>query len=871
MLVTPAFANVGGSTCTTSDPYLPGGTATMCWTCTSGGPTAPNPECLDQVALGYPDGWAVACGSQDAVDSAGNPVAFSCTAAGQTVTFADSDGGAGEVCPERSWSFCVDVTAPVTETDPICAFYTVSGDGAGGQPHDVIDCGTCLPAEGTVTIVNETQPADAGGQLFDFSGDLGAFSLTSGQSTTVAGLGSGSYDVSEALPAGWDLTQITCDDPDGGSAVDLAAATATIDVDPGEHITCTFLNIAQGSVTIIEQTDPMDAGGQAFDFAGDLGALSLTGGQSFTVTGLGPGSYDVSQLHQMGWDLTQITCSDPDGGSSVDVATASATLDVDPGEHITCTFLNVAQGAVTIVEQTDPADAGGQLFDFSGDLGVLSLTGGQSITVTGLGPGSYDVTQSLPAGWNLTQITCDDPDGGSSVDLAAGTATIDVDAGEQITCTFLNTETPSGGSVTIVKETVPEDAGGQMFAFVGDLGALSLTGGQSTTVTNLEAGSYDVTETLPAGWDLTQITCVDPDGGSTVDLATATATIDVDDGELITCTFLNTSQGSVTIVTQTVPEDSGGQLFFFAGDLGTFTLTGGQSTTVTGLGPGRYDVVEGLPPGWDLTQITCNDPDGGSTVDVAAGTATIDVDGGEHITCTFLNTAVQAESSVTIMKQTLPQTSGGQLFDFTGDFGAFSLAGGQSTTMTNLAPGVYDVAEVLPADWELTGITCDDPDGGTTIDLMAATASLDVDADEDITCTFRNTSTVTSVTIVKQTLPPDAAQLFDFSGDFGPFSLSGGGATTFDNLEPGTYTVTESMTVGWGLVWATCADPDGGSTFDDASATVAIDVDAGEQIVCTFVNRSDDYVPQPIPTLSAWMLLLLVGILAAVGVLTIRH
>ena len=78
-------------------------------------------------------------------------------------------------------------------------------------------------------------------------------------------------------------------------------------------------------------------------------------------------------------------------------------------------------------------------------------------------------------------------------------------------------------------------------------------------------------------------------------------------------------------------------------------------------------------------------------------------------------------------------------------------------------------------------------------------------------------------------------------------------------------------TTGWGLVSVTCEDPDGGSTFDFAGTTVVIDVDLGEQIVCTFLNRSDDYAPQPIPILSTWMLLLLVGLLAVAGVVVIRH
>jgi hypothetical protein len=60
----------------------------------------------------------------------------------------------------------------------------------------------------------------------------------------------------------------------------------------------------------------------------------------------------------------------------------------------------------------------------------------------------------------------------------------------------------------------------------------------SVTFPRLESGIYLVTETpIPRGWDLASIVCDDPD--STTNLGTATATIDVDPGETVTCTFTN--------------------------------------------------------------------------------------------------------------------------------------------------------------------------------------------------------------------------------------------------------------------------------------------------------------------------------------------
>ncbi len=103
------------------------------------------------------------------------------------------------------------------------------------------------------------------------------------------------------------------------------------------------------------------------------------------------------------------------------------------------------------------------------------------------------------------------------------------------------------GSITIIKDAVPDDA--QDFSFTGSLGNFSLdddadgTLPNSTTFTSLTPNGWPVTESsIPATWSLTSIVCVDPDGGTTVNLGTATANIDLDSGENVTCTFTNSQE-----------------------------------------------------------------------------------------------------------------------------------------------------------------------------------------------------------------------------------------------------------------------------------------------------------------------------------------
>jgi hypothetical protein len=99
----------------------------------------------------------------------------------------------------------------------------------------------------TIVIVKATKPA--GGTGFGFSDNIAApnsFSLDDGDTKTFTSVFTDSYTVIEDDPrvtsGGSALTGLSCTDPDGDSSVDLAARKATIDLDAGETVTCTFTN-----------------------------------------------------------------------------------------------------------------------------------------------------------------------------------------------------------------------------------------------------------------------------------------------------------------------------------------------------------------------------------------------------------------------------------------------------------------------------------------------------------------------------------------------------------------------------------------------------------------------------------------------------
>jgi hypothetical protein len=210
-----------------------------------------------------------------------------------------------------------------------------------------------LPTDfGTVVLRKVTDPP--GGVNFDFLEDLGLpdFSLDDGASLTIPYVPAGSYTITETLPIGWELTGVDCETDDPNDTTSWGGTTLTIDLDVGETITCTFNNAALGSITLRKETyPPLDI---SFDFLADFGIglpdLELDGNGSLTIPYVPAGTYSVTEAGDVPFDLDliDVECEDPDGGSSVDLDSRTAIIDLDPGENITCTFFNGRQHTLTV-------------------------------------------------------------------------------------------------------------------------------------------------------------------------------------------------------------------------------------------------------------------------------------------------------------------------------------------------------------------------------------------------------------------------------------------------------------------------------------------------------------------------------------------
>ena len=174
---------------------------------------------------------------------------------------------------------------------------------------------------------------------------------------------------------------------------------------------------------------------------------------------------------------------------------------------------------------------------------------------------------------------------------------------------FCGAKVAVGTPASIVIRKVTDPPGDPAsFSFTGALGTFDLAHGQSRTSSGLFPGIFDVQETVPAGWALSEVTC----GDQPLDIEDGLVAIDVAAGENLTCTFTNQRLGTVVIRKTTLPTGDPTP-FEFSGPVGDFMLADGQSQTISDLPPGEHPIFEFAAEPWETTNAACDDDDSGPT------------------------------------------------------------------------------------------------------------------------------------------------------------------------------------------------------------------------------------------------------------------
>jgi Prealbumin-like fold domain len=286
-----------------------------------------------------------------------------------------------------------------------------------------------------------------------------------------------------------------------------------------DFIAPTSTNLANcGRVIIRKQTNPEENPNTTnFGYTKSINTSPATpntftlqddGSKEYTNVLQGTGYTVTEDVIPSGWDLQSINCS-ASTGVTPSISGATVTFAIDSAADVLdCTYTNRARGTIIVEKITDDGQGA---FDFtSGTLTpspfTLTTTGSgtagkASRTFSDLAPGTYDVDETVPAGWNLVGTpSCDD---GSSV------GSIGLSAGETVTCTFHDAR--ERGAIQIEKRSTKGtnplvSNAGAVFSYSGPSGSGTVTdngaGDEDQTigvvcVSGLLAGNYTVNETTP--------------------------------------------------------------------------------------------------------------------------------------------------------------------------------------------------------------------------------------------------------------------------------------------------------------------------------------------------------------------------------------
>ena len=469
---------------------------------------------------------------------------------------------------------------------------------------------------GKIIIEKQTLPDGYTTQSFEFDpswSDVN-FNLTDGQSKDSGWLAPGKYSVSEIVPTGWDLTNISCGN-DTDSTVDITNKTANINVSANETVRCVFTNTKRGTVVI--EKNAINDSDQSFRFTNNFGnnnpiEFSLT---DDTTTGLPnfeaevlPGQYIVTEDEYESWTLTEIKCVDPTKNSTTSLENRQASIDVAPGETVTCTFTNRQKPTLTVVKKVINDNGGTKTVD---DFGI-TFSGGQltfdkgvednkTTTYTSekltLDKGTYTLSEKDINGYTEGTWDC-----GTSNENKL-TTTIKLNYNQNLICTITNDDQPG---TLIVKKVVNNINGGDLtaddFSFsVNDGTAIPFEADGENSLT-IDAGIYTVTETPVDGYQPSYNNCSNitlANGGT----ATCTITNDAIFGQISVIKFNDVNgNGQMDSDEETLPN---WQINLTSQDS---KITNDQGSAVFNkLIPQTYYLSETLQPGWTQTNIYCDD------------------------------------------------------------------------------------------------------------------------------------------------------------------------------------------------------------------------------------------------------------------------
>jgi hypothetical protein len=755
---------------------------------------------------------------------------------------------------------------------------------------------------------------DGGGgneTLFTLDTNPATATLDAGTAT----LARGRVRLSENAPAGWRFESLTCD-----NAVPNAVPTTSgraYELDLTVDTSCVVTN-RSSAIEVTVQKATIDATGAPIESDRTFAVTTVADRVRSSSLDTTPrttsrsdrdvyistvGSHEITESVPRGWELASVVCNGVP--ATINATSAVVDLQVDslcvltnrlrPSVPVTITLETLTSSGAAVESLTDVEfRATGTTVAFlsldTSPLSTLPATG-----VLDLPVGSYRIDQTPPPGWRMAAVTCTGAtpavDGAAFVIDVTGPVSCVVRNQQVAAATLRIAKTTSGpGGVPIESATAFgfDRSGDGAADFTLDTSAGTTTP-DATTLTLTPDVAVTVSEIVPAGWRLADISC---SGGAALvlrdaDNAPTGVRVNPPAGAAITCTFRNQSvASSLTVVKETV-DSSGTRLtstdeFVITSPtvgVGPFALDTHPSTTrpssiEVAVAPGAIVLSEAPSSPWTLAAVTCTVGHQARVVGGRLVGVTVDVEPGQRAICVFTNERPAAgTATLTIRKVT--EAADGTVVSNPVDF-TLRGSGAIGTVVLDtdpldrtrpdriersLAPGSYSITEDAASGWTLRSLLCT---GATTAVNRAPLTGVDltVAAGQQVECVFVNRADVptatATLTIRKEGRLPagligPVVQQFRFSGTgpIGDFALDldATSATPQERtftLAPGAYSVAElgipGDIRGWDLediacINASTTDISGGTTGQPGLLGTTVTLAAGVAAVCNFVNR----------------------------------
>jgi uncharacterized repeat protein (TIGR01451 family) len=565
-------------------------------------------------------------------------------------------------------------------------------------------------------------------------------------------------------------------------------------------------------------------------------------------------------------------------------------IQVAKGQDVVCTFTNTRQaGTLKLTKLVQPA----------GDLGKFTLRAVGPVTVETAAPvgnnggtaavyapvGEYTLSEIAdPANegpYDLSSLTCTGTTPAAEVNVPVVDGKIQVAKGQDVVCTFTNTRQTT--TVTITKQVIggTDDltefgmtfTGQPDFALVDDqsVGPFTVNVGDAQTLTEKPITTD--------GYEFVDIRCeADNESIGTVDGQSIDFTPTSKDP--ITCVVTNTRLAKLIVNKEVLGTTATDAQFGFVLDGSgidasaliapavlddSFTLVNGGTEEIILDPNASYTLNETtMPAGYGFVSVSCElttnpDPVPAAVFPLNQDTPLVELgefNPGDVIECTYVN---QLLPTITVSKQVQGANGDPQLFDMflTGEEN-FQLADNASTKFTVL-PGEFTLTEgTVPNGYAFAGIACTIGEASVTNGQGSQSAQFGLEPGENANCVVTNTKLPTIQ--VTKTLTGTAA-----AGDTSPFaftlngaafaSLTGGTSSPVTVVPVGAYTLAEGAmpaTTPDGFSYAftgvACTN-NGAATGAQSGQSVALNLAAGDNVVCTFTNaKLPPVVPDVIPT-----------------------